>query len=209
MKRSHKFVIIVAFVLFLLVVMAEKIAKQQFIKTHKTKIITVEVGDLIFRSNSTLMAGSSFYKNSGMPGHVAVVLSEGSFFITDENMGDIKVAEARFFDHSKRKFARSVGINFARENFGSFSGRRLLLRSRLTHLQKEQLLQFTNQNLGKPYRLIQKNNTQSSYNCATFVQQAIYNATGINIDGNQGAVIFPNDILKSSFYGMNENTVLF
>lgn len=161
------------------------------------KTIQVEVGDIIFRTNSYILSGGKYYCKSGMPGHLAIVISEGEITDTDEKLGDIVVIESAFYNRYEGKFQSGVAINKAFENFGNIRGKRFLLRMHLNDEQKKMLTELTQKQIGKPYRIWASKNSQATFNCATFVRWAILEAAGFDLDSDAGSIVFPNDILKS------------
>ena len=114
--------------------------------------VKVEVGDIIYRSNSYLLVNSKAFSMSGFPGHIAVFLSEGTINPDDGNMGNVVVAEARYHDRKTNAFSRRVSIQKASENFGDYKGRRLLLKTHLTPEQKQKLTAYATMQCDKPYR---------------------------------------------------------
>ena len=162
------------------------------------KIVRVEVGDIIFRTNSYLLSGGKYYYKSGMPGHLAIAISEGEFTDTDEKLGDIDVAESALINRNKVKFQSEVAINKAFENFSKIRGKRFLLKMHLNSEQKKRLIELTSKQIGRPYRILAPKNSQSTFNCATFARWTILEVTGFDLDADGGNIVFPNDILKSS-----------
>lgn len=162
------------------------------------KIIHVEVGDIIFRTNSYILSGSKYYYKSGFPGHLSIAVSEGKFTNTDEKLGGIKVAESALFNRHKVKFQSDVAINKAFENFSKIKGKRFLLKMHLNSEQKQRLIELTGKQIGRPYSILAPKNGQARFNCATFVRWAILEVTRFDLDIDGGRIVFPNDILKSS-----------
>jgi len=172
--------------------------------------IKVEVGDILFRSFSCSLANSKFYNLCGMPGHVAIVISDGEFVPGNYTFSAIKVVEARFFDHTQKQIRRQVGINRASENFSErCNGRRFLLKTHLNKSQKEKLVAFYKANLGKPYNLFAAKEDTHEFNCATFARQALIYSSGIDIDSDAGRIFFPNDIFGSPLFLEENNRICF
>lgn len=161
------------------------------------KIIQVEVGDIIFRTNSYLLSGGKYFYKSGMPGHLAIAISEGEIDDTDGNLGGIIVVESALFNRYKGKFQSEVAINKAFENFGNIRGKRFLLKMHLNNEQKKMLTELAQKQIGKPYRIWASKNSQATFNCGTFARWAILEAAGFDLDSDAGSIVFPNDILKS------------
>ena len=173
------------------------------------KIIQVEVGDIIFRTKSYILSGSKYYYKSGMPGHLAIAISDGEFTDTDETLGKIEVVESALYNRIKGKFQSEVAINKAFENFGNVRGKRFLLKMHLNDEQKKKLIEITSKQVGKPYRIIASKNNQTSFNCATFARWAILEVTGFDLDSDAGSIVFPNDILRSPRFNSPEDRIRF
>jgi len=161
------------------------------------KIIQVEVGDIIFRTKSYILSGGKYYYKSGMPGHLAIAISEGEMTDTDEKLGDIEVIESAFYNRYIGKFQSEVDINKAFENFSNIRGKRFLLKMHLNNDQKKLLIEVSKKQIGKPYCVFVSKDSQSSFNCATFARWAILEVAGFDLDSDAGSIVFPNDILKS------------
>lgn len=160
------------------------------------KIIQVEIGDIIFRTKSYLLSGSKYFYKSGMPGHLAIAISEGEFTDTDELLGEIEVVESAFYNRYKARFQSEVAINKAFENFGNVRGKRFLLKMHLSNDQKKKLIELSRKQIGKPYRVLSSKNGEKSFNCATFARWVILGVAGFDLDSDAGSIVFPNDILK-------------
>ena len=205
-KLAYTFAIILLMVIC--AVIADRIAAKSF-KSNSVKI-KVEVGDILFRSYSYILAGSSFYNFSGLPGHMAIIISEDEIVLNSTSLNNIRVVEARYYDHTKRKKRKKVGINLAQENFSEkYLGRRFLLKTHFTPSQKQKLVDFYKSNLDKPYALFAKKEETNEYNCATFVRQALLFSSDIDIDSNGGIVFFPNDIFNCGLFKNKKNRIRF
>lgn len=211
MRMPKKLIYILIIILLgsILTVVTDRMAAKKYSNKYDNNI-KVEVGDILFRSYLYTLANSSLYYLSGMPGHMAIVISEGEFSPNIAFLEEIKVVEARFYDHTKKQTSKQVGINPASENFGEdYKGRRFLLKTHLNHSQKEKLVDFYKKNLGKPYNLFASKEETIELNCATFARQAILYSSGIDIDSNAGKIFFPNDIFKCSLFVDVNNRIHF
>ncbi len=180
-------------ILLIGVVIADRIAAKSF-ESDQMKV-QVEIGDILFRSYFYILASGRFYNYSGLPGHMAIVISEGEIELNTNSMENIRVVEARYYDHTRIEKRKNVGTNPASENFGEkYLGRRFLLKTHLTSSEKKKLLDFYKVNLNKPYRLFAGKEDTIEYNCATFVRHAMINSKGVDIDSDGGAIFFPNDV---------------
>lgn len=207
-KRTIYISVFVVLILFFLV-QIDRFAAQKS-NNRITEPIKVETGDIIFRSYSYLLANSSLYKWSGMPGHMAIVISQGGFLPGDDSYSAIKVVEARYYDHSKKQKSNIVGINPANENFGkNYIGRRFILKTHLTAVEKTNLIAFCNSKIGKPYNFFAGKQDSLEYSCATFVRHALINVASIDIDSDSGKVFFPNDIFDFPLFLDSNNRIRF
>ena len=192
-KRVVCILIIVLLVPLVLIRFDRYIAQKSRYKNDA--LVHVEVGDILFRSYSYTLASSSLYKYSGMPGHMAIIITEGEFLPDEVSYSSIKVVEARYRDRSKKQKSGQVGINSADENFGEqYKGRRFLLKTHLNEKEKVKLIEYINSQIGKPYFLFADKQDTLQFNCATFVRHALRVAAKMDIDSDSGKVFFPNDI---------------
>jgi hypothetical protein len=173
------------------------------------KTIRVEVGDIIFRTKSYILSGGKYYYKSGMPGHLAIAISEGDMTDTDSELGGIEVIESAFYNRYKGNFQSEVAVNKAFENFGDIRGKRFLLKMHLNGEQKKKLTELVQKQIGKPYRIWASKNSQDSFNCATFARWAILEVAGFDLDSDAGYMVFPNDILKSPRFDKQGDRIRF
>ncbi|MFA5769281.1 MAG: hypothetical protein WC871_07065, partial [Bacteroidales bacterium] len=199
-KRIVYILIIVLLVLLGLVRFDRYLAQKS--KTKMDVPVHAEIGDLLFRSFSYTVASSSLYRYSGMPGHVAIIITEGEFLPDEASYSAIKVIEARYYDRSKKKKKNNrVGINPADINFGEkYKGQRFLLKTHLNDKEKAKLVAYSNSQIGKPYNLFADKHDTMEYNCATFVRHVLDFTAKIDVDGDGGSMFFPNDIFDYPLY---------
>lgn len=182
---------------------------------------SLKTGDLLVRPNWNWLPGSSAVASGRNFGHLAIVVQGAEGKSIGEAMRKAVVVEALLFDQVTRKFIFNsneiVRETAAITSFGErFRGRRYLLRMNLTVSQQELLVQFVSNQLeddnynifpfkkkinfppGSPeaYRSADRN----YWNCATLAWFAFKYATGRDIDGNGGMLIYPNDIIRSKFF---------
>lgn len=198
----------------MLLIMVVLVRVDRFMAQKSSNIIDapikVEIGDIFFRSYSYVLANSSLYKSSGMPGHMAIIISEGDFLPDDDSFSEIKVVEARHFDHTKKQKSNKVGINPASENFGkNYFGRRFLLKTHLTDIEKANLVAYCNSKIGKPYNFFAGKQDSLEYSCATFVRHTLIDVAKIDIDSDSGRIFFPNDIFDFPLFLNKKNRICF
>jgi hypothetical protein len=209
--RTNKWIVIL--VLLIGVPFICFVADKVFGKIHRAQMkveqLQVEVGDLIFRTNSYILSSGKYYYKSGIPGHLAIAVSEGSFSSSDESLGNIDVVESALLNRNKGKFQAKVAFNKAYENFGNIKGRRFLLKMHLNSEQKRRLVELANKQLGRPYQILASNNSHATFNCATFARWVIIQVDGFDLDADGGLIVFPNDILKSSRFDNPDDRIRF
>jgi len=178
------------------------VADKVFGKIHRAQMkveqLQVEVGDLIFRTNSYILSSGKYYHKSGFPGHLVIAVSEATFSSSDESLGNIDVVESALLNRNKGKFQAKVAFNKAYENFGNIKGRRFLLKMHLNGEQKHRLLELASMQIGRPYSIFALKNNPTKFNCATFARWAILQVDGFDLDADGGFIVFPNDILNNS-----------
>lgn len=173
------------------------------------KVLNVEVGDIIFRSKSYVIAGGKYFGKSGMPGHLAIAISEGTFVCTDDKLGNLDVVESSLYNRNKHKFQAEVVFNKAFENFSKDRGKRFLLKMHLNDEQKRQLITLSHKQSGKPYRIFASKTDFDSFNCSTFVYWLILEVTGFDLDSDGGKFVFPNDILSNPRFDKTGDRIRF
>ncbi len=195
-------------ILLIGVLIADRIAAKSFESDQKK--VEVEIGDILFRSYFYSLASGRFYNYSGLPGHMAIILSEDEIELNTNSLNKIRVVEARYYDHTKMEKRKNVGINQASENFGGkYLGRRFLLKTHLSLSQKQKLLDFSQANHDKPYRFFAGKEDTSEYNCATFVRHAMINSKEVDIDSDGGMIFFPNDVFDCYLFKESSNRIQF
>jgi uncharacterized protein YycO len=210
MKMSKRLVIllVVAFIPIVLFNVDKLYGKIKEAKTEK-KIIDVEIGDLIFRTNSYILSSDKFYYKSGLPGHLAIAVSEGTFLSSDESLGNIDVVESALLNRNRGEFQADVAINKAFENFSKIRGKRFLLKMHLDKDQKVRLIELSKKQIGKPYSILASKSSQETFNCATFARYINLEISGFDLDSDGGSIVFPNDILKSSRFDKTGDRIRF
>jgi len=189
-------------------ILTDRIVARISSKKLKSEQVQVEVGDLIFRTNSYILSSGKYYYKSGLPGHLAIVLTESAFSSTDQNLGNINVVESAMLNKYWRRFQAKVDKNKAFENFGNARGRRFVLKMHLSNEQKKKLIELTNSQIGRPYSIFATKDNQSKFNCATFARWAILEIDGFDLDSDGGQIVFPNDILKNPRFDKPCNRIL-
>lgn len=201
MKRN-KWIVLWALLISIPIIfyMADKVFGRIYSAQMKVKELHVEVGDLIFRTNSYILSSGKYYYISGIPGHLAIAVSEGTFSVFDQNLGNIDVVESALWNRDRGEFQADVAMNKAYENFGNTRGKRYLLKMHLNGEQKQRLIELTNTQIGRRYSILAPKNSQAKFNCATFARWTILEVNGFDLDADGGCIVFPNDILKNPVF---------
>lgn len=196
---------------------------------QEEELFELKRGDLLVRPNSDWHPGSCAAPNGRKYGHVAFVTQGASGHRPEEALMKAKVIEALFFDQATREFQfkkeHQIREAPASVSFGSkFTGIRYRLRMNLTESQTDSMIFFLRNQLEGGYNIFSlKKNMQlvtekkyaienlknKNWHCATLVWEAFYLVTGNDIDANGGLLIYPADIIASSFFNLPGGRVRF
>ena len=190
---------------------------------------TLKKGDILVRPNWGILPGSCTVEHGRRSGHVAVVVGEATGKSIQEALEKATVVEALFYDQGTHKFQFSkrdqIREGKAIVSFGNrFKGMRYRLRLSITDSQADILMQFLRNQLDGGYNIFSLKRYFSSdpekeqalsqmkaanWNCATLTWEAFYLVTGVDIDANQGLLIYPNDIIACRCFDLPEGRILF
>jgi hypothetical protein len=196
---------------------------------EKNGKFTLQPGDILARPNLNWLPGSSKVSSGRKFGHAAIVVQGATGNNPDEALQKALVVEAFFFDQATRRFVfsreKQVRLAPARISFGNrFTGIRYRLRMPLDPQQQEMITIFLNAQIGKcRYKIFsdtlvctgEKGMADSlptedcGWNCATLIGYSFCRATGINLDANQGIILYPNDIINSPVFNSSEGRLRF
>jgi len=190
---------------------------------------TLQPGDILIRPNLNWLPGSSKVSSGRKFGHAAIVVQGATGNNPEEALQKALVVEAFFFDQATRRFVfsreKQVRLAPARISFGNrFAGIRYRLRMPLDPQQQEMMFLFLNAQIGTcRYKIFsntwvckgEKGMADSlpteycGWNCATLIGYSFCLTTGINIDANQGTILYPNDIINSPVFNSSEGRLRF
>jgi hypothetical protein len=199
------------------------------IKTEEfvdTVSFSLKKGDVLVRPNFDWLPGSYPINAGRMFGHAAIVTEDVSGKSVDEVLAKASIIEAVVFDQKTRSFIfdkkEQVRETKAIISFGPrFKGIRYRLRMNLTDQQTDNLLQFLKNQLDGRYsvftvkkfadpdpekKVVLRN---SNWHCASIVWQAFYQVTGVDIDENEGFVVYPSDIIASKYFDLPDGRTRF
>jgi len=191
-----------------------------------TVSFSLKKGDILIRPNFDWLPGSYPIDAGRMFGHAAIVTEDVSGKSVDEVLAKASIIEAVVFDQKTRSFIfdrkEQVRQTKAIISFGTrFKGIRYRLRMNLTDQQTEDLLQFLKNQLDGGYSIFTVKNFANpdsekevalrnlNWHCASIVWQAFYQATGVDIDENEGFVVYPADIIASKYFDLSGGRIRF
>lgn len=190
-------------------------------KADTEKPFLLKKGDILVRPNWSWLPGSSPVSGGRKYGHVAVVTEGAEGSNINEALEKAKVIEALFFDQATRKFQfkkkDQIRESQAIVSFGKkFEGIRYRLRMNLSDQQADSLVHFLKSQLDGGYNILSLKKKQEkflskdqSWHCATLAWEAYFLATGINIDANDGMVIYPSDIIACQCFDLPDGRIRF
>jgi len=194
-----------------------------------TTMFLLKKGDILVRPNWSWLPGSYPIANGRKYGHVAIVTQEASGKTIDEALEKAKVIEALFFDQATRSFQfqkkdqireTKASISFGRK----FTGIRYLLHASITPNQIATMINFLRNQLDGGYDILSlKHRAEAStsneatlsaiknqnWHCATLVWEAYFLSTGIDLDANQGLLIYPSDIIACKQFDLPGGRIRF
>jgi hypothetical protein len=180
-----------------------RMVREFSVSSIQRKFIVVKQGDIIVRPNSNILFGSEKRFWGGLSGHVAIVVKDGAFYNDDENLGNVEVIEARLFNRNPFSFENRIVRNKATRHYGKqYMGRRYLLRVNMTKKQFDQAYQFYLKEKHTHYNILSKKE-DSTYNCATFTRKLMLVTLNVDLDSNDGKIVFPNDIINHSLFDVS------
>ncbi len=180
-----------------------RIVREFSVSSIDRKSIVAQQGDIIARPNSNILFGSEKRFWGGLSGHVAIVVKGGAFYNDDEHLGNVEVIEARLFNRNPFTVQNRIVRNMASQHFGKqYMGRRYLLRTNMTKRQFDQAYQFYLKEKNTHYNILSKKE-DSTYNCATFTRKLMLVILNVDLDGNKGKIVFPNDIINHSLFDVS------
>jgi hypothetical protein len=223
-------VILLFFILYYESYIERKFAENWFNREHNVpadSLFDLKRGDILVRPNMKWLPGSIPIPGGRKYGHVAVVIEGSAGPSAEEALKKARVVEALFYDQKTKRFLIKGEDQIREESawisFGSkFKGIRYRLRIPLTEKQSENICFFLRSQLGAHYNILSlKHSTEKigqsiltsanrkTWQCATLTWVSFFNATGLDIDGNGGVLIFPSDIIGSQVFDKDRNRICF
>jgi hypothetical protein len=193
----------------------------------KESVFELKKGDILVRPNMDWLPGSMPIPGGRKYGHVAIVVEGAVGQTAEEALKNSRVVEALFFDQKTKKFLFNrkyqIREEYAWVSFGKkFGGIRYRLRVPLTKEQSDSICSFVCSQLGTRYNILSlkqpltindgfefTSTNRKSWQCATLTWNSYYKATGFDIDGNGGLLIFPSDIIGSEVFDRDSSRICF
>jgi hypothetical protein len=183
--------------------------------------------DLIVKSNDNWRPGTTYVEGGSTWGHVMIVLEDYTGKTTDEVLRNTLVFESNSLPIPKEFQLRKIhaytpgkDLNMSSFSFGlKFQGNRFRLRMALTDVQKDSIIAFilrqddrtSSWRSVKRYCHKQKEQfidtnvyEKKTWYCSLLVWQTFQNVLGIDLDANQGLIVFPNDIINSPYFDQDK-----
>ncbi|PKP53091.1 MAG: hypothetical protein CVT92_05840 [Bacteroidetes bacterium HGW-Bacteroidetes-1] len=187
-------------------------------------------GDILVRPNLNFLPGSSSITNGSGFGHAALVVKGFMHENTDSLLAGAIIIESiakdvpvEFQVREISGLVRSKFDAFNNNNFDNrYLGNRYRLRLPMEPAQLDSIIAFAlmqkndhsswNASKSFPDQLlpndkgIRKNwADNATWYCSLLVWQSVLYATGLDIDSNQGYMVYPNDLIRSSYFDNSKN----
>lgn len=175
-------------------------------------ITELRPGDILVRSNLNLLPGSSVVEGGLGFGHAAMVSLGGSHRHPDSLLKRVMVLESHAGDVPGNLQVREIQglvshVNPSRNNTafaGEYRGRRYRLRLDLLPEEVDQILQYVRAQMGTSSSWMASKPADGEavthWYCSLLVWKAVLEATGIDLDANQGYYVYPNDLINSPYF---------
>ncbi len=238
-KLNHSKAFYTSFVFLVLIILIchqssfskeKSLTKRKVDLVEKGEIFSLKVGDILIRPNKNWLPGSSEIDSGRKFGHAGIVVEGAEGSTIQEVLSKSQIIEAFVFDQATRKYVfdreRQVRKAPSIISFSNrFEGIRYRLRINLTEDQRQKIIRLLENQIGvggynlfslrsqvMNYSAKSKNNPDlifRHWNCATFVWFAYYQALGVDLDSNGGAIIFPNDLINSPVFDQSDGRCRF
>jgi len=183
----------------------------------------------LVRPNWSWLPGSCSIPNGRNFGHVAIVIEGADGRTIEEALTKAKVIEAVVFDQKTRMIIfrerDQVREVTAIVSFGArFEGIRYRMRLNLSDNQVETIVQFVKNQLDGGYSILPQkkyfscdsekelalcNIKNARWYCAALVWESYYLGAKVDIDSNEGLVIYPSDIIASKLFELPDGRIRF
>ena len=171
-------------------------------------------GDLLVKPNHNWLPGSAWVKGGVSFGHVAIVVEGASGETTEEVLHKAVILESQARQVPREFQVRKVnackpGFDYRFDNYSfdaSKSPYRYRLRADLPASRKDSVIAFMERyengiSSWRAQKRYMRNylpisaDEESYWYCSHYIWQAFYTVLGIDIDVNQGMIVYPNDII--------------
>ena len=192
------------------------------------KITDLRPGDILVKPNHNWIPGTSPVPGGTKFGHAAIVLSESNDTVPEKLLSGTILFESHARDvppgFQLRKvpgYLQGTDFRYANLSFSQcYAPYRYRLRANLTDKQIAAILKYITDrdNDESSWRALKKNNQpgvpdKKYWYCSLLIWQAFKDVLKMDLDGNGGVFVFPNDLINSHFFdnkpGQSENRVRF
>ncbi|MDA3879703.1 MAG: hypothetical protein PF436_04880 [Prolixibacteraceae bacterium] len=189
-------------------------------------ISELKKGDILVKPNANLLPGSSVVENGFSFGHAVIVTKGYTHKNTDSLLRNITIIESMSTNvpipFQVREIAGYTEDNIAAFNNTSFSekykGNRYRLRLNISESQIDSIIAFARNQQGdisswnamKSYPLDKTDNNwadNSHWYCSLLIWQSVIYVTGIDLDINQGYMIYPNDLINHPLFDNTDKNI--
>lgn len=195
--------------------------KEDFEILNDTLIELTELkrGDILVKPNHNWFPGSAWVEGGVSFGHIALVVEGATGSSAEEVLQKVVIIESQARDVPEQFQLRKVnayrpGFDYRSDNFSfdpSKAPYRYRLRPELTAQQIDSLIAFMEGHLDgiSCWRAQKKYTThyppatgqnKSYWYCSLLIWQAFYTVLDIDIDVNQGVIVYPNDVIWCSLF---------
>lgn len=184
-----------------------------FINDTLIELTELQPCDILVKPNHNWLYGTSFVTGGSGFGHAMLVIkgAEGVNALDVLQNAEVfeSIAKELPDEYQLRKspaFYYSDNAKLNNTTFGEQNATfRYRLRFPLTQSQKDSIISFVlRQNNGisswRSQKDFQSGSKKETWYCSLLIWEAFYNVLGIDIDSNGGLMIYPNDLITSSYF---------
>ncbi|MEE4285431.1 MAG: hypothetical protein V2I31_04760 [Mariniphaga sp.] len=183
------------------------------------ELTELQRGDILVKPNHNWFPGSAWVEGGVSFGHIALVVEGATGSSADEVLQKAVIIESQARDIPEHYQLRKVnayrpGFDYRFDNFSfdpSKAPYRYRLRPELNAQQIDSLIAFMESHLDgiSCWRAQKKYTThyppatgqnKSYWYCSLLIWQAFHTVLGIDIDVNQGVIVYPNDVIWCSLF---------
>ncbi|NQV02997.1 MAG: hypothetical protein HQ542_10145 [Bacteroidia bacterium] len=174
-------------------------------------------GDIIVRANNNWLPGSAFVPGGYTFGHAAIVIRGAHHPNTDSLLARVLILESNSRDVVHEDQVRIVpgyyvdpDPDLSNRSFGhQYTGIRYRLRIPLSNSEQDSLAAWLLRQdpCGSSWRVLKNDHSDTSkgdWYCTLLIRAVFQHVKGIDLDANQGWVVYPNDLIASPWFDNKE-----